>query len=170
MHSEGASCEEFEYNLLFRWFLDMDLLECSFDATVFTRNRSRRLAHDVGRAMFNKVVLAVHAESLLPDVCFSVDEPPLPATNDAPGFPPVEIQGTRRSHAPHASTTDPEAWRRRKSRRREAKRMFAGHAPTGTATGCRWASQSAGPTGMQNGRWCRSFWTRLVHAACGIGA
>ncbi len=94
MHSEGASCEEFEYNLLFRWFLDMDLLECSFDATVFTRNRSRRLAHDVGRAMFNKVVLAAHAEGLPSDVCFSVDGPP-PATNNAPGFPSVEFQGTR---------------------------------------------------------------------------
>ncbi len=109
----------------------MDLLECSFDATVFTGNRLRRLAHDVGRAMFNKVVLTVHAESLLPDVCFSVDEPPLPATNDAPGFPPVEIQGTRRSHATHASTTDPEAWRRRKSRSRDVR----GPCPNGNRHG-----------------------------------
>ena len=87
--------------------------------------------------MFNKVVLAAHAEGLLSDACFSVDGPPPPTANDAPGFPPVEIQGTRRSHATHASTTDPEAWQRRKSRSRVAKLMFAGHALTGTATGCR---------------------------------
>ena len=157
VHSERASCEELKYNLLFHWFLDMDLLECSFDATVFTKNRPRRRAHDAGRAMFNEVVLAAHAEGLLSDVCFSVDGPPPPAANDAHGFPSVEFQGTRQSHAAHTSTTDPEAWWRRKGRSREAKLMFAGHALTGTATGCRWTSQSAGQTGMRNGRWCWSF-------------
>jgi len=41
--SERAFCEELEYNLLFRWFLDMQLMEASFDATVFTKNRQRLL-------------------------------------------------------------------------------------------------------------------------------
>ena len=53
--------------------LDMDLLECSFDATVFTRNRPRRLAHDAGRAMFDEVVLAEHAKDLLSYAYSSVD-------------------------------------------------------------------------------------------------
>jgi transposase len=39
VRSERAFCEELDYNLLFRWFLDMDLLEPSFDPTVFTKNR-----------------------------------------------------------------------------------------------------------------------------------
>ena len=39
VRSERAFCEELEYNLLYRWFLDMDLIERSFDATVFTKNR-----------------------------------------------------------------------------------------------------------------------------------
>ena len=39
VRSERAFCEELEYNLLFRWFLDMNLMERSFDPTVFTKNR-----------------------------------------------------------------------------------------------------------------------------------
>ena len=39
VRSERAFCEELAYNLLFRWFLDMGLIERSFDATVFTKNR-----------------------------------------------------------------------------------------------------------------------------------
>ena len=46
---ERAFCEELEYNLLYRWFLDMDLMELSFDATVFTKNRRRLPRHKVGR-------------------------------------------------------------------------------------------------------------------------
>src|SRR3989440_938856 len=35
VRSERAFCEELEYHLLFRWFLDMQLLEPSFDPTAF---------------------------------------------------------------------------------------------------------------------------------------
>ncbi|MDE0672422.1 MAG: leucine-rich repeat domain-containing protein [Caldilineaceae bacterium] len=73
MRSERAFCEELEYNLLYRWFLDMDLMECSFDATVFTKNRPRLLAHDAGRALFDEVVWAADEEGLLSDEHFSVD-------------------------------------------------------------------------------------------------
>ena len=40
VRSERAFCEELEYNLLFRWFLDMDPIEPSFDPTVFTKHRA----------------------------------------------------------------------------------------------------------------------------------
>ena len=56
VYSERAFCKEFEYNLLYRWFLDMDLIERSFDATVFAKNRQRLLVHDAGRALFDEVV------------------------------------------------------------------------------------------------------------------
>ena len=42
VRSERAFCEELDYNMLYRWFLDMNLLESSFDPTVFTKNRQRR--------------------------------------------------------------------------------------------------------------------------------
>ena len=65
VRSERAFCEELEYNLLYRWFLDMDLMERSCDATVFIKNRPRLLAHDAGRALFDEVVWAADAEGLL---------------------------------------------------------------------------------------------------------
>ena len=67
VRSERAFCEELEYNLPCRWFLDMDLPGCSFDATVFTKNRPRLLARDAGRALFDEVVWAADAEDLLSD-------------------------------------------------------------------------------------------------------
>src|SRR5262249_10115114 len=54
--SERQLCEPLGYNLLFRWFLDMELEEESFDATVFSKNRERLLAHEVGRLFFEAVV------------------------------------------------------------------------------------------------------------------
>ena len=48
VRSERAFCEQLDYNLLFRWFLDMNLIEPSFDATTFTKNRERLLRHGVG--------------------------------------------------------------------------------------------------------------------------
>ena len=54
MRSERAFCEELEYNLLFRWFLDMNLMERSFDPTVFTKNRRRLLEHRIGQALFDQ--------------------------------------------------------------------------------------------------------------------
>src|SRR5258708_2224973 len=37
IRSERAFCEELTYHLLFRWFLDMDALEPSFDHSTFPR-------------------------------------------------------------------------------------------------------------------------------------
>jgi transposase len=39
VRSERQFCEQLDYNVLFRWFLDMDMMAESFDATVFTKNR-----------------------------------------------------------------------------------------------------------------------------------
>ncbi len=56
VRSERAFCEQLDYNLLFRWFLGMNLVEPSFDATAFTKNPERLLKHRVGQAMFNDAV------------------------------------------------------------------------------------------------------------------
>ena len=67
VRSQRAFGEEREYSLLYRWFLDMDLMERSFDATVFTKNQQRLMDHDVGRALFDEVVGAADGEGLLSD-------------------------------------------------------------------------------------------------------
>jgi transposase len=145
VRSERAFCEELEYNLLFRWFLDMDPIEPSFDPTVFTKNRTRLLQHEVGQQLFDEVVGRAHARGLLSDEHFTVDgtlieaaaslksfkpkDGELPtATDDDPGNPSVDFRGERRSNKTHQSTTDPEARLMRKGKGKEAKLVFMGHA------------------------------------------
>jgi hypothetical protein len=51
------TCEELEYNLLFRWFLDMDLIEPSFDPTVFTKKGLLVRTHkQLGSAEYPNIV------------------------------------------------------------------------------------------------------------------
>jgi transposase len=145
VRSERAFCEELDYNLLFRWFLDMQLMEPSFDATTFTKNRKRLLEHAVGQRLFDTVVGEAHARGLLSDEHFTVDgtlieaaaslksfksrdgEPPQ-STDDDPGNPSVDFHGEKRSNATHQSTTDPDARLLRKGKGKEAKLVFMGHA------------------------------------------
>ena len=82
VRSERAFCEELEYNLLFRWFLDMNLMERSFDPTVFTKNRRRLLEHRVGQALFDEVLLEADRRGLLSDEHFSVDGTLIEAAED----------------------------------------------------------------------------------------
>src|SRR5919202_968784 len=145
VRSERAFCEELEYNLLFRWFLDMDPIEPSFDPTVFTKNRQRLLEHQVGQQLFDEVVGRAHARGLLSNEHFTVDgtlieaaaslksfkpndEPPSDKPPDDPGNPTVNFHGQRRSNATHQSTTDPEARLAKKGKGKEAHLAYAGHA------------------------------------------
>jgi transposase len=145
VRSERAFCEELDYNLLFRWFLDVDLLEPSFDATTFTKNRERLLKHKIGQQLFDEVVGQAHERGLLSDEHFTVDgtlieaaaslksfkrrdgEPPK-TTDDDPGNPSVDFHKEQRSNATHRSTTDPEARLFKKGKGKEAKLSFMGHA------------------------------------------
>ena len=124
VRSERAFCEELEYNLLFRWFLDMNLVERSFDPTVFTKNRRRLLEHRIGQALFDEVVLEADRQGLLGDEHFSVDGTLIEAAAsiksfrredadreepDDPGNPTVDFRGERLRNRTHRSSTVPEA-------------------------------------------------------------
>jgi len=144
VRSERAFCEELDYNLLWRWFLDMGLMEASFDPTVFTKNRQRLLEHQVGQGLFDEVVIAAREQGLLSDEHFTVDGTLIeaaaslksfkPKDGDPPGDdgdkgdPWVDFRGEKRSNATHQSTTDPQARLMRKGKGKEAKLMFMAHA------------------------------------------
>jgi transposase len=146
IRSERQLCEQLEYNLLFRWFLDMDPWEPVFAPTTFTKNRQRLLRHTVGQELFDTVVAQAHQRGLLSDEHFTVDGtlieaaasmksfqrkdgcPPPPPTDADPGNPSVDFHGEKRSNATHQSTTDPEARLYKKARGKEAKLAFLGHA------------------------------------------
>src|SRR5258708_13138152 len=80
VRSERMLCEQLDYNLLFRWFLDMDVAAPSFDHSTFSRNRARLLEHDVAREFFTRVVAQAASLHLLSDKPFPVHGPLLQAS------------------------------------------------------------------------------------------
>lgn len=141
VRSERLFCEMLDYNILFRWFLDMSLDEPSFDATTFTKNRDRLLAHDVAGCFLGAVVRQAQEADLLSDEHFTVDgtlieawaslksfrpvdDPDLGVDSGDPGNAEVDFHGQKRTNQTHRSTTDPEARLARKGKGKEAKLSY----------------------------------------------
>ena len=47
VRSERQFCERLQYDMLFKWFLNMNIGDAAFDATTFSKNRDRLLEHEV---------------------------------------------------------------------------------------------------------------------------
>lgn len=88
--SERQLCEQLQYNFLFRWFLDMDMVSSVFDVTVFTKNRKRLLEHAACEVFFKKVVDQARAEGLLSPEHFSVDGTLIEAWASMKSFTPKD--------------------------------------------------------------------------------
>src|SRR5436309_13084504 len=73
VRSERMLMEQLEYNLLFRWFVGLNLDEAVWDVTVFTKNRDRLLEADVAKEFFRLVVAEAQALNLMSDEHFTVD-------------------------------------------------------------------------------------------------
>ena len=58
IRSERLLMEQLDYNLLFRWFVGMDMDEPIWAPTVFTKNRDRLLNQEIARSFFRRVVRA----------------------------------------------------------------------------------------------------------------
>jgi transposase len=144
VRSERLLMEQLDYNFLFRWFVGLNIDERVWDATVFTKNRDRLLAGEVGEGFFAAVLDQARERGLLSDEHFTVDgtlieawaghksfkrkdqsDPKTPP--DDPGNPGVDFHGERRRNDTHQSTTDPEALLARKGKGKESKLSYAGH-------------------------------------------
>ena len=73
VRSDRHFCEQIDYNLLFRWFLDMSVDEPTFDASSFSRNRDRRLEHEVAKKFVATVVEWAQRAHLMSHEHFTVD-------------------------------------------------------------------------------------------------
>src|SRR5436190_16149237 len=73
IRSERLFCEQLDYNILFRWFLDMNMEEASFDHSTFSKNRERLIAHEVAKEFFINIVAQAKAAGLMSDEHFTVD-------------------------------------------------------------------------------------------------
>lgn len=140
IRSETELCQQLDYNMLFRWFLDMDLVEPSFDHCAFSDNRERMLKHDAAGKFFRGVVREAQSGGLMSEEHFSVDGTLIEAWASMKSFRPKndndsgdsngwsDFQGKKRGNKTHESKTDKEARIFRKGRGKSAKLCFMGHA------------------------------------------
>jgi transposase len=142
VRSERMLMEQLEYNLLFRWFVGLNMDEAVWVPTVFTKNRDRLLEGDIAEKFFQLILTQARLADLLSDEHFSVDgtlieawashksfqrkDQPTPPPDD-PGNPTVNFHGEKRSNDTHESTTDPDARLARKSGGHEAKLAYCGN-------------------------------------------
>ena len=143
IRSERAFCERLNYDLLFKWFLDLPIDGRAFDATRVSKNRRRLLDHEIADRFFAAVVAQAKLRRYVSSDHFSVDGTLLEAwashksfqpKDGPPGPPPpgrnaeVSSRGQRRpANATHGWTTDPEARMARKSTGTAAKLSSTGH-------------------------------------------
>src|SRR6478735_1829952 len=90
IRSERAFCERLNYNLLFKWFLDMRIDQPAFDATTFTKNRRRLLDAEVADEFFAAVVDQAKLRRYLSSDHFSVDGTLLEAWASHKSFKPKD--------------------------------------------------------------------------------
>jgi len=146
IRSERQLMEQLDYNLLYRWFVGLNMDDRMWDVTVFTKNRERLLKGNIAQVFFQKVVEQARAQDLLSDEHFTVDgtlieawagqksfqrkdaPPPPPSSGgDGGSNPTVNFHGEKRSNQTHQSTSDPEAMLYKKSRGSESRLSYLGH-------------------------------------------
>ncbi len=102
LRSERAFCERLNYDLLFKWFLDLLIDAAAFDPTTFTKNRERLLDHEIADRFFAAVVRQAKLRRYLSSDHFSVDGTLLEAWASYKSFKPKDGSG---ADAPSAATS-----------------------------------------------------------------
>src|ERR1044072_4313137 len=116
VRSERMLMEQLEYNLLFRWFVGLNMDEAVWVPTVFTKNRDRLLEGDIAEKFFQLVLTQAREADLISDDHFTVartlleawashkscqrKDRPTPPPDD-PGNPTVNFHGETRSNDTH---------------------------------------------------------------------
>lgn len=145
VRSERLLMEQLDYNLLFRWFVGLNMDDEVWDATVFSKNRDRLLEGDVAESFFQGVLQQARDKDLLSDEHFTVDgtlveawaslksfqlkgkEKGKSGPPEDPGNPSVDFHGEKRSNETHESKTDTDAKLARKGKGKEAKLSYTGN-------------------------------------------
>jgi len=134
IRSERLLMEQLDYNLLFRWFVGMDMDEPIWAPTVFSKNRDRLLNQEIARICFRRVV--DRANGLMSDEHFTVDGTLIEAWASQKSFQRKDgdpddggtnFRGQARRNDTHVSKTDPDARLYRKSNGAESRLAYLGH-------------------------------------------
>jgi len=143
IRSERMLMEQLEYDLLFRWFVGLNMDEPVWVPSVFSKNRDRLMAGDIAQQFFDRVLEQAESTGLTSDEHFSVDgtlieawasqksfqrkdQPEQPPPDDL-GNPTINFRGETRRNDTHESTTDPDARLARKSGGHESKLAYCGN-------------------------------------------
>ena len=134
IRSERMLMEQLNYNLLFRWFVGMEMDEPVWNHAVFSKNRERLLNQEVARSFFDRVLK--QAQEHLSDEHFTVDGTLIEAWASQKSFQKKDrgdagdgrnFHGQKRTNDTHASKTDPDAKLYRKGHGQESKLSYLGH-------------------------------------------
>jgi len=133
VRSERLLMEQLDYNLLFRWFVGLEMDEPVWNHAVFSKNRDRLLNQEIAQKFFQRVLS--QAKPHLSDEHFTVDGTFIEAWASQKSFqrkdggddPPGQFRGEQRSNATHESKTDPEARLYKKGSGQEARLGYLGH-------------------------------------------
>jgi len=141
--SERLLMEEMNYNLLFRWFVGLEMDDEVWDVTVFTKNRERLMAGEVAQKFFTAVLKQARGAGLLSDEHFTVDGTLIEAWASRRSFvekpdPPrrgTGARGRKLLRDTHESKTDSEARLFRRSQGAESRPSYLGHVITENRNG-----------------------------------
>jgi transposase len=136
VRSERMLMEQLDYNLLFRWFVNLEIDDEVWNHAVFSKNRERLLNQDLAQIFFARVKAL--AADLMSDEHFTVDGTLIEAWASHKSFQKKEggenvpdagsnFHGEKRCNQTHESKTDPEARLYKKSYGQEAKLAYLGH-------------------------------------------
>jgi transposase len=151
VRSDRTFCEQLDYNLLFRWFLDMGMDDAGLEQSNFSRLRERLVQTDIARNFFDQVLRLAKTHRLLSAEHFTVDSTLIESwaslkslkkdgkdpKDGGDGTGMVDFKGERRTNKTHQSSTDPEARLMRRGNGQPAKLCFGGHALMENRSGLR---------------------------------
>ena len=143
IRSERQLMEQLDYNILYRWFVGLNLDDPVWVPTVFTKNRERLLRGEIAQVFLAEVLREAERRDWLSDEHFTVDGTLLEAWashksfqrkdgaspgpgNDDPGNPTVNFRAEKRSNTTHASVTDPECRLAKKGAGQRARLSYLG--------------------------------------------
>ncbi|MGA3265132.1 MAG: IS5 family transposase [Terracidiphilus sp.] len=138
IRSERQLMEQMNYNLLFRWFVGLEMDDPVWDVTVFTKNRERLIDGQASQRLLESVLVEAGEHDLLSEEHFTVDGTLIQAWAAARSFkeksdPPAPgagsgHKGTVLLRDKVESTTDPEARLYKKAAADKSVPSYQGHA------------------------------------------
>ena len=95
VRSERQFCERLHYDLLFKWFLDLNIIDPAFDASTFSKNKERLLENEVARKFLVVILEEARQRKLLAEDHFTVDGTLLEAWASLKSFSPKDGNDAR---------------------------------------------------------------------------